>query len=374
MALVPSSGRAVSAFGRSVFVPYQVARAAASEYNREYSSAIREAERKARQDIVRDYENSKRKMPRKSRRSKKTTKRSKKVTDGIKVGARGGAPRVTSKKLVKTKGHRTVSKRVDAIEKQLGNVFSYKYIKLDYSLRCSVQLGNAAYQDLSVFDSNIIRSHINALPIATGTDIDATAIAERATIGIEDIWSEIQVVNTFDAPLCVDIYAFTAKVNTNDSCRTELFAQMVNMGYAAAVGQQTQPAVFPSHCPDLFKHYKSLGHTSAHMRGGDILKLKATLPNFKWSDDYYDTHSNQFLRKMNIQFLVRVQGHVCYDSANSVRISYIPGEVSAIAKTNFSIKYTGNVVSKEIEYATNLNTAGFTGTPTTIGPNVVNLS
>lgn len=301
-------------------------------------------------------------------------KRSKVVADGIKVGARGGASRVVSvKKSKKSAGRGTLKKRLAQVEKTLSGTTSYLYVRRDYVLAATAALGKAEFYSVPVLYSGVIRSDIGGLDIGTGATVDITAVAENTQLMLKNIWSCIDVVNTTDTPCCVDIYACVSKSNTGAGVSSTLLAQIADMGFSVS-GSQVDPQVFPSDIPDFAKQYTIIGHTESHMRGGDILQLKATIPDFKWSDDYYDDFNVEYLKTRNLQYMVRVRGHVCYDSNSASRISYIPAQLSAIARLNYTVQYAGNVSSRKYRYVSGLSTGTFTGTPTTVGPNVVALS
>ena len=100
-----------------------------------------------------------------------------------------------------------------------------------------------------------------------------------------------------------------------------------------------------------------------YLRGGDQIKLTATIPDFKWSDDYYDDHPFDYLRGRNLMFLVRVEGDVCRDTNDITRGSTFGSRLMLKTRTNFTVEYPGNVCSRVWSTGDSMDTGAFTGNP-----------
>lgn len=298
------------------------------------------------------------------------------VVDGTKRTARGGTVSVRSKKY-KKKSKKTLKKTVAEIQKELKGDMSYLNVRRIDAGRAICDLGKCSFADKQGLDSNVIISDIASLPIGTGTPINVTGVAENTQIRICNIFMKVTVTNTGLEPVMVDGYILKAKANTAISPATLLRNVMVDLGYGAAGGSdgiQCDLPVYPSQLPDWGKMYGTITHMKSTLRSGDEMVITGKIPDFQWSQDFYNDHTDQYLKRMNMVYMQRSEGLTCYDSANTSRVSTIGNTSHYVVELSYTVEYSGNVASRSYRYVNGLDTAGFTGTPTTGGPNVIPIS
>lgn len=291
--------------------------------------------------------------------------------NGLKISARTGVRSTRSRTKTQTKKKKTLKSRINALEKDLKDDMSYKHFRELQVKDCNGTEGKASMDYISAFDSDSINTAVATLQVS-GSDVDVTTLPENTQIDIQSVWCEAEVSNTFDMPCTVDIYAVTSKTNTGTTSQATFFTAQENLGFGGAISDAIDAVSYPGLCPDFMKNYKILGHSKARLRGGDVLKLSATLKDFKWShDDYIQQGSVAFMKYKNVQFMFRLRGDICYDSLNGANISYIKPRVSAVIQTNFTVEYSGTTAAREYQFINNLSS--ITGDGQVAGPNVINI-
>lgn len=298
-----------------------------------------------------------------------------KRADGFEINMRQGASaKVVSKKTDKKKSKPTLKKRVDELEKDLKQDMSYRHRKYFETTPLSCNVGKAAATNVNCIDRVSVQQAITALPIGTGTAINATTVAENTQINIKDCWGECVAQNITDAPLHVSIYAVVPVSNTSVSPNGAFISANDDMGYPAAAGGIYEIVAYPTEMPDFRKTWKSVGHAKGLLNGGDKLRLTATIPDFVWSNDYYTQHPFTYLKKRSLMFLVRIHGDICYDSDSVNRGSTLPGSIMCLSKGYLTVEYSGNVSSRSVDVVNSMDTGAITGVPTSVGPNVITIT
>lgn len=308
--------------------------------------------------------------------SEKMTKRSKPktktVASGGKISARGGMIKTKSKK-VKKAPRKTLSRRLDRVEKELKSDMSYKYVKNVQTVSQSCNLGSMSAVEIEGINSGTVRNAIAALDIGTGTAINGQTVGENTQISIKDCWSELVVANTTDSACYVNIYAIKVKQNSAVGPYSAFVQANDDSGIGAVASGQFQVTSYPTLFPDFKKHCAVVDSVRCYLRAGDQAKLSFTIPDFKWSDDYYDDHTVTYLRGKNMMFLVRLEGDICFDSNSLTRGSTIASSIMCKSRTNFTVEYAGNVASRVWTTGNSMDTAAFIGVGTQVGPNVIDI-
>lgn len=305
--------------------------------------------------------------------SRKPNKRSKPQYNK-KYVARGSSTVVKrGKSRPKKRVNKTLKGRITKLEKKFNQNLTKKVVYQMDTAQIACSLGKASASSVQGVNSTTIRAGIDSLEIGTGTTIDGQAVGENTQLPIRNIWSECQAMNTTDSACVVDIYACAPKNSTSVSPGSAFQGANDDSGFTAVAGNQFDLVSYPTLFDDFNRQWRVLNHEKFRLRAGDIGKLTATIKDFKWSDDYYDDHSNTFLEGTCIQWLVRVQGEPCFDSLGSSRGSTIASNLMVYTKGKFTIEYAGNVSGRIFEFQNNLDTAAFTGVGRQVGPNVVDL-
>lgn len=336
---------------------------------RQYRAAVNAFGAAVHAGAVRKQQRNEERIAKKARKAQKKT-----VGKSVRVSARGGNSKVISKKKKDSGKDNSVKARLSRLEKETKGLMTYKYSTRIGSIRASCVLGRAGWQEYLSFSTTLLRDQIQSLPIGTGVAINGQSVAENTQITIKDVWCEAVLCNITDTPIHAKIYALCPKTDTN---KTPLQA-IQNVIQDAGLGWISQSSVdlaaFPCSMPDFLASYTVLDTASAYMRAGDLLKLTCSIEDFKWSDDFYDNNALAFQKKKNLVFLTRIEGDICYDSADSTRGSTFPSDAMLKTKAKFTIAYPGNVSGRIYSFNDNLQTGSFTGTPTSVGPNVINIA
>lgn len=311
--------------------------------------------------------------------------RSRRVADGKKTTARGGSSRVKSRKTVAASSKPSIGKRLAKIEAELNDDMSYKRYRFIDGNFASCIVAKAGFKHIKAMDSLNIRNAIGSLDIATGTDVSGTTQTNNTQISIKNVWGECIAINSTDTPCYVNIYAVVPKIDTATEPAQHLLNATQDTVTVQATGlpivipgQDQFPLIsYPSDIPDFKRMWKTVGSVKGYLRAGDLLKLTATIPDFKWSDDWYDDSATIYKRKACLQFMVRIEGDLCFDrnegtSTNNYTVtSTLPSRVQVKSRGYFDVEYPGNIPVRELEYHDSLDTIA--NTPTTVGPNVINI-
>lgn len=295
-------------------------------------------------------------------------KRSSNSAVGSKITARGGITRRKSKKSAPKKS-KSLKSRVKNIEKDLAQDLSYKFVKNLQARGINCIVGKSAVREIEGINSGTIRTSLGALDIGTGTAIDGRVVAENTQISIEKCWCECVAANVTDSACYVTLYALVAKSNTNDGPEVAYADAILDSGMPA--GPNYSVVSYPTQLPDWKKLYRVVDTVKGYLRAGDQLKLSFTIPDFKWSDDYYDNHPFSYIKGKNMMFLARVEGDIAVDASNPGLGSTMPSAIMLKTRTNFQIAYAGNVASRVFEVNDSLDVLT---TPQQVGPNVINIT
>jgi hypothetical protein len=300
---------------------------------------------------------------------KKTIATAGKITARGAIRKRKGAKRQAVKKP-------SVAKRLKKVERELKSDLSYKYVKVVECKPLSCNLGKAGCSQVVGMDSGTIRNAIVNLPIGTGTAINGQTVGENTQLSIRNCWAELLVQNMTDSSCYVTMYAVKPKINTATGPQVawEQANDDSGMTLYDGVNGDYDVTSYPTLFPDWRKQYAVIESQKVYLRPGDTGKMTATIPDFKWSDDYYDNNSFLYMKGKTFLFLCRVEGDICRDTNSHSRGSTFGSELMCKTRTNFTICYTGNVASRTWDTYDSMDTASFTGTPTAVGPNVVNVT
>lgn len=294
------------------------------------------------------------------------------VAKGGKISARGGK-RIRKSKKVKFTRKKTLGSRLKRVERELKSDMSYKYQKNVHTFPVVCAVGSSVAAEGIAIDSGDIRSSITALPIGTGTAINGTGVAENTQLTIKNCWSELVAANITDTACFVNIYACRIKTNSAVGALASYHNANDDSGLNVVAAGAMEVTAYPTLFPDFKKQVTIVDSVRCYLRAGDQAKLSFSIPDFKWSDDYYDDHPVQYLKGKNMVFLIRVEGDVCFDVVDLNRGSTAPSKLMCKMRTNFTVEYAGNVASRIFDTDNTMQTSAFTGVPTQVGPNVIDI-